>query len=138
MSNNDISKKSASGRGPLTSIDDGFKTKETETILKIETTEMYNELRSQIQAGERNFARVNERDHTERLSAAESLEQDALNAHPYLNSQQYDGIDPNVTPVPTDDPELWRRFQAELDLQKKLRMELNNSPSNTIKPRGPM
>ena len=64
-----------------------------------ETGTMERERRLDEQKGHRKFARVNEREHREEQQISTAPEGDLQNSilqHPALDSQRFDGVDPNL------------------------------------------
>jgi ssDNA-binding Zn-finger/Zn-ribbon topoisomerase 1 len=114
------------------------------SILIDETETMDRERRLAEQEGHRRRARVNAREHHERLAqqaqGPEGTYEHQLMQHPALNNQRFDGVDPNVNPEPTLNTDARREFdneRREQDKEKQLR--LGNMPkfSTAPKPQGP-
>jgi hypothetical protein len=97
-----------------------------------ETTTMDRQRRIAEQEGHRRIARVHAREHPEGLHQQPSLEGDLQNnimQNPWLNSQRFDGIDPNLNPEPPLNSEARREFdneRREQEMEKQLR--LGNMP----------
>ncbi len=114
------------------------------SYLAEETRRMARQRRILEQEGHRHFARVNAREHSEQepsssLMAAEGELQNNIRQNPWLNSQRFDGIDPNLNPEPPLNSEARREFdneQREQEMEKQLR--LGNMPrfSSAPKPQG--
>lgn len=96
------------------------------------------------QEGHRRFARVNARDHSHdeekraELSHEGELQNNILQ-NPWLDSQRFDGVDPNLNPEPPLNSEARREFDNERrtqEMEKQLR--LGNMPriSPAPKPQG--
>lgn len=77
---------------------------QTTSILVEETESMERGRRLAEQEGHRRRARVNAREHHERVAqqtqALEGRYENNVLQHPALNNQRFDGIDPNVNPEP--------------------------------------
>jgi hypothetical protein len=104
-----------------------------------ETKNMELQRRQMEIEAERKLARVNERDHSQdEQSAPEGDLQNDIKNHPWLDSQRFDGVDPNVSPVPPLNSEARREFDNALRLQNQLRnekrMENTPKPSSAPKP----
>lgn len=115
--------------------------KET-SFLVAETKAMERKRRLAEQQGERQFAAVKAREHSdvEIQSSPEGELQNSILQHPELDSQRFDGIDPNLNPEPPLNTEARREFdneKREQDKEKQLR--LGNMPKFTTAPtpRGP-
>lgn len=116
----------------------------TSSILQDETSAMDRERRLLEQQGHRHLARVNAREHHEKQAhqqhAPEGEMQNDIMQNPWLDSQRFDGVDPNLNPEPPLNSEARREFdneRREQEMEKQLR--LGNMPkfSNTPKPQGP-
>lgn len=116
---------------------------QTTSILVDDTETMDRERRLAEQEGHRKRARVNAREHHERVAqqgqALERYDNNILQ-HPALNNQRFDGIDPNVNPEPALNTDARREFdneRREQEMEKQLR--LGNMPkfSTAPKPHGP-
>lgn len=110
------------------------------SILVDETFNMDRTLRQKVQEGHRQYARVNTREHREPLSHGPGPEQAAENdmlANPWLQSQRFDGIDPNLNPEPPLNSEARREFdneRREQDLEHKLKLGLAPGYSKAPRP----
>lgn len=114
------------------------------SILSDDTMAMDRERRLIEQQGHRHLARVNAREHPEKQAqqqhAPEGEMQNDIMQNPWLDSQRFDGVDPNLNPEPPLNSEARREFdneRREQEMEKQLR--LGNMPkfSNTPKPQGP-
>lgn len=109
--------------------------------LKQETRSMENARRDLEQQGHRRHLGIpvhaKERSNDEPLSMEQSPELEAasgLMQNPLLDSQRFDGYDPNVNPSTIDNPDARREFDNERrnqEQEKQLRLGL--SPGNTRK-----
>lgn len=114
-----------------------------ESILIDETRTMDRQRRLAEQAGQRRFAKVNAREHSEeqiQQPAPEGELQNNIAQNPWLNSQRFDGVDTNVNPVPALNTDARREYdneRREQEMEKQLR--LGNMPkfSTAPKPQGP-
>lgn len=119
------------------------KAKQGSSYLVNETKEMDRNRRLAEQQGERQFGRVNARNHstTEEIQPAPEGElQNNILQHPELDSQRFDGIDPNLNPEPPLNSEARKEFdndRREQEMEKQLR--LGNMPkfSTAPTPKGP-
>jgi DNA-nicking Smr family endonuclease len=107
------------------------------TFLVAETKAMERRRRLAEQQGERQFAAVKAREHSdvEVQSSPEGELQNNILQHPELDSQRFDGIDPNLNPEPPLNTEARREFdneKREQDKEKQLR--LGNMPKFTTAP----
>lgn len=116
--------------------------KRESSFLIAETKSMERKRRLAEQQGERRFASVKAREHPdeEMKVAPEGELQNNILQHPELDSQRFDGIDPNLNPEPPLNTEARREFdneKREQDKEKQLR--LGNMPKFTTAPtpRGP-
>ena len=114
-----------------------FGSREADSYLVQETRKMELQRRDIEKDWERKLARVNERDHPE--DEPKSLEGDLQNDiknHPWLDSQRFDGVDPNVSPVPPLNSEARREYDNALRLQNQLRNEkrMENTPQPASAP----
>lgn len=107
-----------------------------------ETQTMERERRLQEQQGHRSFAKVHAREHHEAQQqvAPEGELQNNILQNPWLDSQRFDGVDPNLNPEPPLNTEARREYdnqRREQEMEKQLR--LGNMPkfSSTPKPQGP-
>ena len=115
--------------------------KSGDSILLDETEHMMFKQHEIVQAVESRSAKVHAKDHAERLrvSNEEGLENGPLQ-HPFLNKQNFDGMDePDNRPSPVDNPlaaDLVQRLelQKRLDLQERLQAQNTHTPQN--KPAG--
>lgn len=131
---------SGSGGGRRTPLTDR-RDRDTSYLVD-ETKTMERERRLQEQQGHRHLARVNAREHHEQDQqiAPEGELQNNIMQNPWLDSQRFDGVDPNLNPEPPLNTEARREFdneRREQDKEKQLR--LGNMPkfSNAPKPQGP-
>ena len=114
--------------------------KETGSYLSEETKKMNNQRREIEQQGERQFARVNVKEHSnEELQndVGEEL-QSSLLQHPWFEGQRFDGIDDN-TPEPALNSAARKDFdnaRREQEMEKQLRLGLapGQKHSSTPKP----
>lgn len=88
------------------------------------------------------LAKVNAKEHSESsLSAApEGQLQNSIPQHPWLATQRFDGIDPDLNPEPSSNPEAEQEFDVARNEQKlEQQLRLNNVPqySTAPKPKGP-
>lgn len=114
------------------------------SILAEDTVSMERQRRLREQEGHRRYARVNAREHPEASAtqpgmAAEGEMQNNILQNPWLNSQRFDGIDPNLNPEPPLNSEARREFdnqRREQEMEKQLR--LGNMPKfkSAPKPQG--
>lgn len=107
------------------------------SMLVEETSSMDRERRIAEQDGHRRLARVHAREHSEETvhSAPEGELQNGILQHPDLNSQRYDGVDPNLNPEPPLNTDARREFdneKREQDKEKQLR--LGNMPKFSSAP----
>jgi len=94
------------------------------------------------QDGHRRLAKVHAREHNEeqhQQPAPEGELQNNILQNPWLDSQRFDGVDTNLNPAPSMNPEAGREFESERqeqEMEKQLR--LGNAPkfSNAPKPQG--
>lgn len=105
-----------------------------------ETSMMQRQQRILEQQGERHLAKVNARDHQERIEtpAPEGDLQNDMLQHPELNSQLFDGIDPNLNPEPPLNTDARREYdnqRREQEMEKQLRLGHVNMPSFSPEPR---
>ena len=117
--------------------------KRGDSYLSDETETMDQTQRALEQEGHRRFARVHAREHQDKernIAPEEGLQNEALQ-HPLLaEKQQYDGVDPNVSPEPAVNTEARREYdnaRRNQEMEKQLR--LGNMPkfSSAPKPEGP-
>lgn len=109
------------------------------SILVDETFHMDRALREKVQEGHRRYARVHAREHQEPLSHGINPEQAPENdmlANPWLQSQRFDGIDPNLNPEPPLNSEARREFDNERREQELAhRLALGLVPGHSKAPR---
>jgi hypothetical protein len=136
-----MSTKNRAPRSPLsTRLPEGAR---DSSLLVAETKSMERKRRLAEQQGHRQLAPVKAREHGEEEPEHPNPEgelQNTILQHPELNSQRFDGIDPNLNPEPPLNSEARREFdneKREQDKEKQLR--LGNMPkfSSTPTPRGP-
>ena len=99
------------------------------TYLVEETEQMNYERRGLEQQIERQLARVEERRKPKRDNNSGPGVQEKMKQHPLLDSQRFDGIDPNLNPAPFGNQEAMIEFenqQREQKLEQQLR--LGNMP----------
>ena len=119
-----------------------------ESILGDETATMERKRRRIEQDGHRKFARVYAREHNEEAqqqsAAVEGALQNDILQNPWLDSQRFDGIDPNLNPEPPLNSEARREYdnerrEQEKEKQERLENTLVNAPkySTAPRPRGP-
>lgn len=114
-----------------------------ETFLIAETKSMERSRRLAEQEGERQLASVKARNHAQLDEIQQSPEGELQNnilQHPELDSQRFDGIDPNLNPEPPLNSEARREFdneKREQEMEKQLRLgnmpRFNSAPT----PKGP-
>ncbi|HVT62999.1 MAG TPA: hypothetical protein VHD33_05915 [Legionellaceae bacterium] len=113
------------------------------SYLAEDTRSMDRQRRLLEQEGHRHYARVHAREHPEvapaQMMAQEGELQNNIQQNPWLNSQRFDGIDPNLNPEPPLNTEARREFdneRREQEMEKQLR--LGNVPriSSAPKPQG--
>lgn len=119
--------------------------KPADSILKTETKAMDRSRRLLEQQGERRFAKVNAREHSlnEQEQPQAGLEGELQNnilQHPVLDSQRFDGVDPNLNPEPPLNTAARTEYdnqKREQEMEKQLR--LGNMPkfNSTPRPNGP-
>lgn len=116
-------------------------TRDISSILVQETNNMERQRRLREQDGHRQYARVNARYHADLSNsspglAAEAGLQNHIKQNPWLNSQRFDGIDPNLNPEPPQNSEARTEFdnqRREQDMEKQLR--LGNMPRFNATPK---
>ncbi len=112
------------------------------SFLAAETRSMERKRRLAEQQGERQLAPVKAREHSEeepKVSPEGEL-QNSILQHPALDSQRFDGIDPNLNPEPPLNTEARREFDNEKrEQEKEKQLRLGNMPrfTSTPTPRGP-
>lgn len=116
--------------------------KEDTSFLVSETKSMERRRRLAEQQGERQWGSVKAREHSEeeQSPSPEGELQNTILQHPELNSQRFDGIDPNLNPEPPLNTDARREFdneRREQEMEKQLR--LGNMPkfSSAPTPKGP-
>lgn len=113
------------------------------SLLAEETKSMERKRRLVEQQGERNLGPVKAREHSEEDRKSEGLEgelQNTILQHPELNSQRFDGIDPNLNPEPPLNTDARREYDNEQrEQEKEKQLRLGNMPSfrTAPTPRGP-
>jgi hypothetical protein len=86
---------------------------------------MEQEQRATAQQGHRQYAKVNVVEHTEpRQSAQEGEYQNNIKQNPYLDSQRFDGTDPNESQVPALNTEARTEYDNALREQHQLKHSL--------------
>ncbi len=114
-----------------------------DSILKAETKAMDRSRRLLEQQGERRFAKVNAREHSLQEQQQAGLEGELQNnilQHPALDSQRFDGVDPNLNPEPPLNTAARTEYdnqKREQEMEKQLR--LGNMPkfNSAPRPNGP-
>ncbi|CAM2859038.1 Smr/MutS family protein [Legionella worsleiensis] len=112
------------------------------SFLVAETKAMERKRRLAEQQGERQLAPVIAREHSdvEHQASPEGELQNTILQHPVLDSQRFDGIDPNLNPEPPLNSEARREFDNERrEQEKEKQLRLGNMPKFTTAPtpRGP-
>jgi hypothetical protein len=113
------------------------------SYLAEETKSMDRNRRELEQEGHRKYARVNARHHEEReqqQAAPEGELQNSILQNPWLDSQRFDGVDPNVNPEPPLNSEARREFdnqRREQEMEKQLRLGNMPKMGSAPKPQGP-
>lgn len=98
-----------------------------ESYLVNETFLMEQQRREREQQGHRQLAKVNVVEHEEPRQAAEGALQNNIKQHPWVDSQRFDGIDPNENPEPALNTEARKEFdnaKREQELEYKMRLGL--------------
>ena len=122
---------------PLTQDDASSRTFNAPSTFKEETRVMENARRDLEQSGHRRLGisvHARERINDEPLSLEQGIEAEAASSllqNPLLDNQRFDGVDPNVNPVPAMNTAArteYDNIQREQELQKQLRLGL--SPDN--------
>lgn len=117
--------------------------KKTGSYLAEETKSMERKRRLAEQQGERQLGHVKAREHKEEDTKSSGLEgelQNTILQHPELDSQRFDGIDPNLNPEPPLNTDARREFDNEQrEQEKEKQLRLGNMPKFTTAPtpRGP-
>ena len=114
------------------------------SYLADDTTTLDRQRRLIEQEGHRHYARVNAREHAEQstqqnLALGEEGVQNNILQNPWLNSQRFDGVDPNLNPEPPLNTEARREFDNERrDQEMEKQLRLGNMPrvSAAPKPQG--
>lgn len=112
------------------------------SFLAAETKSMERKRRLAEQQGERQLGPVKAREHSEEevKNGPEGELQNSILQHPELDSQRFDGIDPNLNPEPPLNSEARREFDNEKrEQEKEKQLRLGNMPKFTTAPtpRGP-
>ena len=112
------------------------------SLLVAETKAMERRRRLAEQQGERRFARVNAREHSDEEihQSPEGELQNNILQHPELNSQRFDGIDSPLNPEPPLNTDARREFDNERrNQEQEKQLRLGNMPrfTSTPRPRGP-
>lgn len=110
-----------------------------DSILMDETKKMEWSRHALEQQGHRRLATVHAQERSEQVSNEETA-QELLQENPWLDSQRFDGVDPDVSPAPPINSEARREFdnaQREQKLQKELRLGLTHAPTFSSKPKPP-
>ena len=113
------------------------------SILIAETKEMERNRRLMEQQGERKLASVKAREHSNEEQQQQSPEGELQNnilQHPALDSQRFDGVDPNLNPEPPLNTEARREYDNEKrEQEKEKQLRLGNMPKfrTDPTPRGP-
>lgn len=109
------------------------------SYLSEETTAMDRARRVQEQDGHRRLAHLNARDHSETAqSNPEGALESGIMQNPWLNSQRFDGVDPNLNPEPPLNSTARTEFdneRREQEMEKQLR--LGNMPKFSSAPKPP-
>lgn len=116
------------------------------SILPDETRAMENRQRQAVQQGLRKLARVhareryNDEQQQQAQPAAEGEKQNDILQNPWLNSQRFDGVDPNLNPEPPLNTAARREYDNERrEQEQEKQLRLGNMPkfSTAPKPQGP-
>lgn len=113
------------------------------SILIAETKAMERNRRLMEQQGERKLASVKAREHSNEEQQQQSPEGELQNnilQHPALDSQRFDGVDPNLNPEPPLNTEARREYDNEKrEQEKEKQLRLGNMPKfrTDPTPRGP-
>lgn len=127
----------------LVSISTQDKIKRKDSYLAEDTDLLERQRRIHEQDGHRRYAKVHAREHAIKDNSNTGLgleaQQNNILQNPWLNSQRFDGIDPNLNPEPPLNSEARREFdneRREQEMEKQLR--LGNMPrvSPAPKPQG--
>ncbi len=112
--------------------------------LSDDTQSMDRQRRLKEQDGHRYYARVHARSHPDpeqmpqQQMAQDGEVQNNILQNPWLNSQRFDGVDPNLNPEPPLNTEARREFdneRREQEMEKQLR--LGNMPKMSSAPKPP-
>lgn len=113
------------------------------SFLAAETKSMERKRREMEQQGHRQFAQVKAREHSEEERPNNNPEGELQNnilQHPELNSQRFDGVDPNLNPEPPLNSEARREYDNEKrNQEQEKQLRLGNMPkfNSAPTPRGP-
>ena len=110
------------------------------SYLSEETETMAAKRRVLEQEGHRRLASVHQVEHAlnQTTSSPEGELQNDILQHPALDSQRFDGIDPNLNPEPPLNTEARREFDNERrEQEKEKQLRLGNMPTFAPKPHGP-
>lgn len=112
------------------------------SLLVAESVSMERKRREAEQQGHRQLGKVHAREHSEQEpdNAPEGELQNNILQHPELDSQRFDGIDPNLNPEPPLNTEARREYDNEKrEQEKEKQLRLGNMPKFTTapKPAGP-
>lgn len=111
------------------------------TLLVPDTSTMEDRRRIIEQDGHRRswHARMNVRDRPEDSAAIapgpEEAPANGIAEHPLLNTPRYDGIDPDLNPLPPLNTEARTEMENELRLQNQKKLEKMNQPTSTPTPK---
>ena len=120
----------------------GRPTGSRKSFLVDDTPSMDRARRLAEQDGHRRLAKVHAREHNEGLQqqpAPEGELQNNILQNPWLDSQRFDGVDTNLNPAPSMNPEAGREFESERQQQEmEKQLKLGNAPkfTNAPKPQG--
>jgi hypothetical protein len=101
------------------------------SILITETKAMERSRRLMEQQGERKLASVKAREHSneDQQPSPEGELQNNILQHPALDSQRFDGIDPNLNPEPSLNTDARREYDNEKrEQEKEKQLRLGNMP----------
>lgn len=108
------------------------------SYLIAESKSMERSRRLAEQQGERQIARVHEREHGDEEKVQQSPEGELQNnilQHPYLDGQRFDGVDPNLNPEPPLNTEARKKYdEAKERQQEELQLRLGNMPKFNTAP----
>lgn len=112
-----------------------------ESYLQDDTSLLERSRHTIEQQGHRQYATVHAKEHPkEDAPRDEDAQQHVLKENPWLDSQRFDGIDPNMSPAPLVNTEARREFdnlRREQEMEKQLRLGLAPGPRFKPKPQGP-